>query len=242
MNETIVVIVRAVIAFFSLLIFSRVLGKQTISQLTFFDYILGITIGSIAASLTTDLTSKAWPHWIGLLVWAFLVYILQTIVLKSRKASKYIDGEPTVIIMNGEVLESAMKKLRYRASDLMEQLRSAGVFYLTEVEFAILETDGQLSVLKKADDTPLTPRDMNIPTVYKGISTEIIYEGQLFEENLKKVNKNKEWLDNELHERGYENYKQIFLAVVDGADNLFIDGYNDNLNRKQNVTNYKDLE
>src|SRR5690625_1899563 len=116
MNETIVVIVRSVIAFFSLLIFSRTLGKQTISQLTFFDYILGITIGSIAASLTTDLTSKAWPHWVGLFVWVLLVYTLQVLVLKSRKVSKYIDGEPTIIVMNGKVLESAMKKLRYRAS------------------------------------------------------------------------------------------------------------------------------
>src|SRR5699024_5605641 len=157
-------------------------------------YILGITIVSIVASLTTDLTSRAWPHWVGLFVWVFLVYTLQMIVLKSRNVSKYIDGEPTIIVMNGKILESAMKKLRYRASDLMEQLRGAGVFYLNEVEFAILETDGKLSVLKKSDYVPLTPKDMNIPTIYKGLSTEIIYEGKLIDENLKKIDQSKEWL------------------------------------------------
>lgn len=242
MNETIVVVVRAIIAFFSLLIFSRTLGKQTISQLTFFDYILGITIGSIAASLTTDLTSRAWPHWVGLFVWVFLVYTLQMIVLKSRNVSKYIDGEPTIIVMNGKILESAMKKLRYRASDLMEQLRGAGVFYLNEVEFAILETDGKLSVLKKSDYVPLTPKDMNIPTIYKGLSTEIIYEGKLIDENLKKIDQSKEWLDKQLYIRGFGSYAEVFLAVIDGAGNLFIDGYQDHINRKNDITNYKDIE
>ena len=242
MNETIVVIVRAVIAFFSLLIFSRTLGKQTISQLTFFDYILGITIGSIAASLTTDLTSKAWPHWVGLFVWVLLVYTLQLLVLKSRKASKYIDGEPTIIVMNGKVLESAMKKLRYRASDLMEQLRAAGVFYINEVEFAILETDGKLSVLKKAENAPLTPKDMNIPTIYRGLSTEIIYEGKILNENLMKVKQDKAWLTKQLKAHGYRLTTDVFLAVIDAAGNLHIDGYDDHVNRSSGITNYKDIE
>ena len=123
MNEALVVIVRGVIGFFTLLIFARLLGKQQLSQLSFFDYVLGITIGSIAASLTTDLTSRAWPHWVGLAVWTFLVGVLQLLTLKWRYASKYIDGEPTVVIMNGKIMENAMKKLRYRTSELLEQLR-----------------------------------------------------------------------------------------------------------------------
>ena len=90
MNEGLVVLVRSIISFFTLLIFARLLGKEQISQLTFFDYVLGITIGSIAASLTTDLSSRAWPHWIGLLCWAGLGYLMELISMKWRYAAKYI--------------------------------------------------------------------------------------------------------------------------------------------------------
>ena len=110
MNEGLVVFVRAIIAFFSLLIFAKILGKQQISQLTFFDYALGITIGSIAATLTTDLSSRAWPHFVGMLTWCLLGYLMEYITEKWRYAAKYIEGEPTIVIMNGKIMESALKK------------------------------------------------------------------------------------------------------------------------------------
>lgn len=98
MVESLVVIVRSIIAFFSLLIFARILGKQQISQLTFFDYIAGITIGSIAATLTTDLTSRSWPQWVGLFTWTLLVFISQWGTLKGKSLAKYMDGEPAIVI------------------------------------------------------------------------------------------------------------------------------------------------
>ena len=113
MNEALVVIVRAIISFFSLLIFARILGKEQISQLTFFDYILGITIGSIASELTVDLSSRAWPHWVGLLTWAALAYLMEVITLKSRYLAKYIEGEPTIVIMNGKIMENEIQGNRY---------------------------------------------------------------------------------------------------------------------------------
>lgn len=93
MSEALVEIVRALIGFFTLLIFARLLGKQQISQLTFFDYVLGITVGSTASSLTTDLTSRAWPHWVGLVTWVLAVLALQVITLKWRYASKYMESQ-----------------------------------------------------------------------------------------------------------------------------------------------------
>lgn len=242
MNDTLVVIVRAIIAFFTLLIFARLLGKQTISQLTFFDYVLGITIGSIAASLTTDLSSRAWPHWVGLFVWFILVYILQWIVLKSRKASKYIDGEATIVIMKGEIMEEAMKKVRFRVSDLMEQLRGKQIFHLDEVEFAILEKDGQIAVLKKTEYQQVINKDLNISTTYKGLGKEVIYDGRLLEENLKAAGKDKKWLDKELQSRGFKSYQTVFLAIIDPSGELFIDGYRDRLKEFQNISDYDDLE
>ena len=114
MNEGLVVLVRAIIGFFSLLIFARILGKEQISQLTFFDYILGITIGSIASELTVDLSSRAWPHWVGLITWASLAYLMEIISLKWRYAAKYIEGEPAIVIMNGRIMEDVLRKMKIR--------------------------------------------------------------------------------------------------------------------------------
>ena len=144
MNEAAVVFVRGIIAFFILLIFARLLGKQQVSELTFFDYILGITIGSIAATLTTDLSSRAWPHWVGLATWTAAVWFLQWVSLRSRAVAKYINGEPVILIMNGQIMEKNLKKMRYTLDDLLIQLRHRGSFDLKEVEFALLETTGQL--------------------------------------------------------------------------------------------------
>lgn len=228
MNETFVVIIRSFIGFFTLLLFTRLLGKQQISQLTYFDYVAGITIGSIAGSLTTDLSSRALPHWIGLAVWTLLVVLFQLLTLHWRYVSKYIDGEPTIVIMNGEIMEKTLKKMRYRVSDLLEQLRVKGVFDIKEIEHAIIETDGHLSVLKKAQHLPVTPKDIGLHVAYKGISTELIYDGVIFDQNLQQISKDRSWLENELLNHDIQSAEEVFLALYDQSGQLFIDKYNDN--------------
>lgn len=230
MNETLVVIVRAVIGFFSLLIFARVLGKQTISQLTFFDYILGITIGSIAASLTVDLTSSAWPHFVGLSVWVLLVYVMQYIVLKWRHSSKYISGESTIIIIDGKIMESALGNMRYEMGNLMGQIRAKGVFDISEVALAVLETNGQVSVLKKGPYQEVTKKDLNIPSTYQGMGKELIYDGMLINKHLDQLQLSEQWLFTQLKNRGLSNEKEVFLAIIDHSGKLFIDEYDDYLN------------
>jgi len=175
MDEGLVVIVRAFIGFFSLLIFARIIGKEQISQLNFFDYVLGITIGSIAATLTTDLSSKAWPHWIGLLTWCALGYLMEIISTKWRYAAKYLEGEPAIVIMNGKIMENVLRKMKYRISEVLELLRNKGVFDVTQVDFAIIEPNGQISILLKPEHQPLTPKDMKIAVSPTGISTELVY-------------------------------------------------------------------
>lgn len=229
MNEGLVVIVRSIIGFFTLLIFARILGRQQISQLTFFDYVLGITIGSIAASLSVDLSSRAWPHWVGLLTWTAAVLVLQWVSLKSRQASNYLISEPTVVIMNGQIMEDALKSIRYTMSDILEQLRDKGVFDLNQVGFAVVETDGKVSVLLKPEYLPVTPKDMNITPQANGLSTEIIYDGVIIEANLIQANIDRLWLDSELNRLGLQPF-EIFLATVDGNKNLYVDKYKDQSN------------
>ncbi|SJZ94875.1 YetF domain-containing protein [Selenihalanaerobacter shriftii] len=238
MNETLVVIVRGLIALLTLLIFTRILGKQQISQLTYFDYILGITIGSTASTLTTDTTIRAWPHWVGLVVWVLAVMTLQVITLKSRKASKYVDGEPTIVIMNGKIMEDTMRKMRYRITDLLEQLRNKGVFNLSQVEFAILETNGKLSVLKKSQYQSVTPKDMNISTNYKGLSIELIYDGIILEQNLEQVNLDKTWLTSQLNQLGINDISSVILASLDTQGKLYVDTSNDNIEIPIDTSDY----
>jgi uncharacterized membrane protein YcaP (DUF421 family) len=238
-NEGIVVFVRAVIGFFSLLIFARILGKEQISQLTFFDYVLGITIGSIAASLTTDLSSRAWPHWVGLLTWAALGYLMELIALKWRYAAKYLEGEPTIIIMNGKIMEKTLKKTKFRVSDVLELLRNKGVFDLNQVDFAIIEPNGQISVLKKAEHQPLTPLDMKIPVSPTGISTELVYDGIVIEENLRQLNKERAWLMSELKKHGIKDVSQAFLVTLNAAGSLYVDKYDDHIRKVTDIGDYK---
>lgn len=239
LNEALVVFVRGLIAFFTLLIFARLLGKQQISQLTFFDYILGITIGSIAGTLTTDLAIRAWPQWIGLFTWTVAVLVMQWVTLKSRHAAKFIDGEPVVVIMNGQIMEEAMGKMRYRMDDLLKQLRGKGIFDISQVEFAVLETSGQLSVLKKSQYQPLTPRQLNITTDYDGMSTELIYDGVVLEQNLKQVNLDRPWLEEQLKKFGVNDPKEVLLALLDTRGKLYIDTYRDHLKKVVDISDYK---
>ncbi len=239
MNEGMVVFVRSIIGFFSLLIFTRILGKEQISQLTFFDYALGITIGSIAASLTTDLSSRAWPHWIGLLTWAGLGYLMEMITMKWRYAAKYLEGEPTVVIMHGKIMENVLKKMKYRATDILVLLRAQGVFDVTQVDFAIIEPNGQLSILKKPEYQPLTPKDMSIPVKESGISTELVYDGILIEENLRQLNKDKAWLMNELKMQGIYDISEVFLVTLNPGGNLFVDKYEDHISKVTDIGDYK---
>jgi uncharacterized membrane protein YcaP (DUF421 family) len=225
-NEGLVVVVRSVIGFFTLLIFARILGRQQISQLTFFDYVLGITIGSIAASLSVDLSSRAWPHWVGLLTWTAAVFLLQWVSLKSHEASKYLVSEPTVVIMNGQIMEGALKSVRYTMSDILEQLRDKGIFDLNQVGFAVVETDGKVSVLLKPEYLPITPRDMNITPQANSLSTEVIYDGVIIEANLVKAKVDRLWLYSELNRLNLKP-SEVFLATVNEDKNLYVDQYKD---------------
>lgn len=229
MNEGLIVLVRGIISFFSLLIFARILGKQQISQLTFFDYILGITIGSTASTLTTDLTSRAWPHWVGLITWSSLSLLLQYITLKSKKASDYLDDVPAVVIMDGKILEDAMRKSKYRLGELLEQLRDKDVFDLTQVAFAVLEKDGQLSVLKKAEYQPVTPKDMKLSVSKVALSSEIIYDGLIIDENLKKIKKDMNWLLAKLKENNISSPSEVFVASFTPPNTLYFDLYKDHM-------------
>ncbi|WCR26827.1 DUF421 domain-containing protein [Paenibacillus thiaminolyticus] len=229
MEETWVVIVRSIIAFFSLVIYTRLLGKQQMGSLSYFDYINGITIGSLAGTLATDLSSKGWLHFIGLTVFVIITFLFQIWTLKSRFFSKVIDSEPTVVIQHGKILEQNLKKMRIRFDEIMMLLREKDTFDITKVEYAILEPNGGLSVLLKSEDQPLTPKDLNRNVRPARMMTDVVHEGKILTDNLQRRNKTTKWLHHELKKQGVENIKQVSFAAILPDDTLYVDLYKDNL-------------
>lgn len=219
-------IIRSIMAFFTLLILARGLGKKQVSHLTFFEYVLGITVGSIAASMSTNLANRALSEFAGLVTWVMLVVIVEIIALKNRKLAKITDGEPTILIQNGKIMEDRLGTTFCRLEDLMAQLRKKNVFNISDVEFAILETDGSLSVLKKSQVQPITPNDLNISTNYQGMDIELIQEGQIIIQNLKQIKKDKKWLLSELEKRGI-TLDQVVFGSIDTNGLLYLDLYKD---------------
>lgn len=229
MDEIIVTIVRSIIAFLTLLLFTRILGKQQVGQLSAFEYVAGITIGSIAGSLSIDLTTKPLPQFVGLATWVILVFGLQVVAIKHRWFSKVINDQPTIVIQNGKILEQNLKKIRYRYDDLMSHLRSKNIFDITQVEYALLEENGQLTVLKKAEYEPATLSDLKIKTAKTGLASEVIIDGIIFEQNLENHNRNEKWLFKQLHKKGINNLKEVSYAVILPNGELYIDKFKDSI-------------
>jgi len=235
--EYIEVFLQTLLAFSAILIYARILGKQQIGQLTFFDYINGITFGSIAAVLATDIGPRQTGiHFLGLTLFAFFTLVAGYISRINRPARKLIAGEPTVVVHNGKILEDNMKKMYYNLDELSMQLRQKNVFDIADVEYAILETDGELSVLLKSQKRPLTPADFNLSTKYEGVPTELIMDGEILFQNLEQNNLDEKWLIQQLQSQGVQDISQVDYAVLRSNGSVYINCKKDNLTNPVDIT------
>lgn len=229
-------LIRTVVAFFSLFVVARLLGKQQLSQLTFYEYITGITMGDITASIAIDTGNNTPAYVLALAAFAALTYVLGVISEKSRPLRKLIEGEPVILIHNGKILEHNMAKSHYNMENLMMQLRERDVFNITEVEFAIAETDGYLTVLKKAQNRPVTPDDLDLQVKYEGIPSEIIVDGKVIHQNLKQNHLDEAWLAAQLQSLGFNSPSEIVYASLDADGNLYIDEKRDRLDSMTDIS------
>ncbi len=221
-HEVLQCISHSLAVFFLLLLLTRVIGKKLLSQLTYFDFVIGITIGTIGGAYVTTEVHGNYVL-ISPVILTLLVVATGYITLKNNAARKLIEGEPLVIVQNGKIFEKNMGKIRYNLDDLLMQLRERGVFDLSEVEFAIIEPHGQLSVLKKSQHLPLTPKDLGLSSSYKGVSSEIVRDGKIVEQNLKQNSLTHEWLYNQLATQNIKKVEDIFLASLATDGTLYID-------------------
>jgi uncharacterized membrane protein YcaP (DUF421 family) len=229
------IILQTVLAFFAILVLTRILEKEQLSQLTFYEYVTGITIGSLASALAIDTLISPWAVLVALVTFAALTYLMGYVALKSRVARKLLEGEPTIVVQNGKIMEKNMGRIRYNIDDLLAQLREKGVFNISDVEYAILEPNGHLSVLLKSHKKPVTREDLQVPGSYEGISSELIVDGEVIYQNLQQNNLDEAWLINELKKQGINSPKQVMLASLDTQGNLYVDKKRDELTHDTQV-------
>jgi len=223
-------ILRLAIAFVTLLALTRLMGRKEISQLTFFNFVSAISIGTIGASLAIDPALSIRNGLIALGGWSAFTIFLGFLDIKSKKARRVIVGQPIIVIRKGQIMEDALRKARLDVDSLNSLLRKKNIFSVAEVNYAIFETDGSLSAMKKEAKQSLTKSDMNVQPAHTHafpIPMSVVSDGEIITENLRKVNLDKEWLDQQLHSAGIHSISDVFYAEVQQDGTLHIDTNND---------------
>ncbi|WP_312095438.1 DUF421 domain-containing protein [Niallia sp.] len=224
MTELITTIIRSVLIIVSLFFITKLLGKKQLSKLSFFEYIVGITVGDIAGSISLDSAIKMVDGVTSIVIWTCIPLIISHLSLKNKRFRDFVEGTPTVFIKDGNIIEKHLKKEKYSMDELLEQLRIKAIFRVEDVEFATLEANGELSVLLKKAKQPLVVEDMiDLPPVEKELYT-IIMDGKIDKRTLEKCNLTEKWVYSALKKRGL-NISDIFLAQIDHLGELTFDFY-----------------
>ncbi len=196
----------------ALFVITKLMGHKQIAQLDFFDYVNGITIGSIGAEMATEL-EEPWKPFLAMVIYMSASLILNFIAEKVARSRRFINGAPTILMCGGKIYRDNLKKAKLDLSEFMLMCRECGYFDLEEIEVAIFEHNGRISILPSSENRPCTPSDLGLTPKKSHIGTEVIMDGVILTENLKRMGKDREWLLKLLAKRGHKSPKEIFLAI-----------------------------
>ncbi|MEC0238951.1 DUF421 domain-containing protein [Paenibacillus dokdonensis] len=244
MPEWVEVITRTLASVVVLFALTRLLGKRQISQLSFFEYITGITIGDLAATISLDVKGTWYLGIISLSVWVLVSLGIEFLQLKSKKARDLIDSKSTILIKDGKILEDNLKKERLTNEELLEQLRSKSAFKVAEVEFAIMEPNGEINVLLKKENQPFTPTHLGIKVGPESEPQTVILDGKVMDEPLATRGLNRRWIHTELEKLGV-SLDNVYVGQVDAYGQLYVDLFDDKIKvpqPQQKVTLYAELK
>lgn len=209
------------LVFASLLLFARLLGKTQVGQLTFYEYISGITIGSIAGNIAAADDADFYWHFYDLIVFVILTYLVAFLSIKSRRLRRLFEGIPTLLISHGQIHKKNMRSVHFDLDQLIAELRLRGIADIRDVAFAFLETSGQLSVIRRTETEPPSRSDLNLKAAPAVLPLEIILDGEVLTENLAKRQLSENWLSRELIKAGVKEKSRVFYAALD-KDNALI--------------------
>lgn len=212
------VALTSVASVITLFLLTKLMGNKQISQLSMFDYIIGISIGSIAAEFATELENPE-RTLLAMAIYAVSAYLVSLVTNKSTRLRKLISGKPLILFDNGKLYRENFKKARIDLSDFLTHCRSKGYFDLSQIQTAVFEFNGSISILPSEKYRPLVPSDMNLNPVQQKLLVNVILDGNVNEENLRLTGKSMAWLNNQLKFQGFHSPEEIFLAAVNTVDN-----------------------
>jgi uncharacterized membrane protein YcaP (DUF421 family) len=219
---------RTLIAVGALFVFTKILGKRQVSQMSMFEYITGIAIGNIIGYISLDTDRKWYIGLVAVFVWALVSLGMAFMQIKSKKARDFIDSKGRILIKDGKVMEDNLKKERLTSDELMEQLRKKSAFKVADVEFAIMEPSGDINVLLTRENQPLTPKHLGIKVAPEQEPQMVIMDGKIMDEPLATMGLSREWLNTELEKLGAA-IENVYIGQVDSYGQLYVDLFDDQI-------------
>lgn len=227
--ELLDIVLRSCLSLITLFLVTKMLGKKQVSQLSLFDYVIGISIGNFAAEATINLESPYLHGILAVFMFGFVAFLVSVVTMKSIKLRRFFMGTPTILIQDGKILEKGLKKVKFDINDLLEVTRDAGYFDLSEIEYALMEANGKVSFLPKGEYKNITIKDMNLKAKKQALCANVIIDKKIMYNSLKEISKDEDWLRQQLKVQGYQNLDKIILATVDINEKLVVFEKNTNI-------------
>jgi len=215
-------VIRTIVIYFLLIIFMRIMGKREIGQLSAIDFVVAIVIAELAAIPLSDIKIPLIRGILPIAILTLAQISLSLLCLKSNAFRRIIYGIPNILIANGKIQQNEMRKARYNIDDLLTQLREREVFNIADVEFAVLETSGQLTVSLKPQKKALTADDLKIRTDYEGLPLTLIDDEEINIKGLEDANLSVDWLTNELKKRNINSFQEVFYASLSSNGDIYL--------------------
>lgn len=219
--EVLKIILTSILSVCALFIITKLMGRRQISQLDFFDYITGITLGSVAAELATDIDAP-WQSLIAMAIYLIFSLGLNAAARKWPRTRKFLSGTPTILMDNGKLYRENMKKCKIDLSEFLVMCRQEGYFDLAAIQTAVFEYNGRMTILPATTRRPVTPEDMQLTPPKETFFVEVIMDGQILHTNLKRMGADLNWLNTQLKAQGYKSTGEVFLALCDRDKNLAV--------------------
>ena len=216
-----VLIIRTILLYFIVVFVMRLMGKRQLGQLQPYELVITIMISELATLPMQDIRLPLLLGIIPILTMLILQIILSEFQLRSEGLRKIIDGKPSILLRHGNLDTAALKEQRINVDDLMEELRVSGYFNFSDLAYIILENNGQLSIIPKTELTPATKKDLNISSKQDVLPVILILNGKVQINNLKSINKNDNWLKNQIKDKKINSYEEVYLAMMDSNNNFY---------------------
>jgi len=213
---------RTAFLYTAVLLAIRIMGKREVGQLSAFDLVVAIMIAELAAMSMERIDMPLHQGLVPIFTLVALEILLSWLSLKSHTIRGIVDGGPSIVIANGKIIEKELRKLRYNVSDLLGQLREKDVPNIADVQFAVLETSGELSVMLKPEKRPVTLEDLGMTANYDGLPTPLIFDGHIHYRNLRGLHLDEQWLLDQVRKKGIQSIEDVLFASLDCSGSLYV--------------------